>query len=173
MGELAGLSRAERLGVLRARMAELGGGAPEPAQVGPEVIRVMDALARALPDGGLARRAVTEITDCPALIIELISYATAGGGRVAVVGWPELSLAGVVEHGRPGNVILVPEPGPDPLGIIAVLVDGLDLVIAHWPSPVELTPARARPLLGKLRSGTAALVLVGARVAAPVARIDA
>lgn len=90
-----------------------------------------------------------------------------------MVGWSELSLAGVVESGRLEKVIIVPEPGSDPLGVIGGLVEGLDLVVARWAVPVELSPVRARPMLGKLRGGVAALVLVGARVSAPNARIQA
>lgn len=139
-----------------------------------EVIEVGDELSRILPGGGLLRRHHTRLSDCPALVIELIAHCTARGGHVAVLGWPELSYAGVVESGgRLGNIIVVPEPGPEPLSISAVLVEGLDLVIHRFVTRVEITPTRARPLLAKLRSGTAALVLVGAEVAAPAALIDA
>lgn len=172
-GGLAGLSRAGRVEALRARMAELGDGVPGAPRVFPEVIPVMEPLAGLLPGGGLARRAVTDLADCPALIVELISHATAGGGHVAVVGWPELSLAGVAGAGRLENIVVVPDPGTDALEVVAVLVDGLDLVVARWPTPFELPPTRTRPLLGRVRSGTAALVLVGVRLAGAVARIDA
>lgn len=179
MGEvegLAGLGRADRITLLRSRMAELGGAAEvgqEQVVAAPEVLSVPSELAQLLPGGGLMRRAVTEVADCPALIIELISHATAGGGHVGVAGWPELSLAGVVDGGDLDRVITVPDPGADPLGVIAVLVEGLDLVIARWSAPIELSPVRARPLLAKLRGGAASLVLVGARVSAPALRIDA
>ena len=176
MDDLAGLSRAEQVELLRSRMAAIGGGqgsVPQPVVEEPEVIRTPSDLARALPGGGLARRAVTEVADCPALIVELIAQATAAGGHVGLVGWPELSLAGVVDTGRLGHIIAVPDPGVDPLGIIGVLVEGLDLVVARWAVPLELSPVRARPLLGKLRGGQAALVLVGATVPSPHVRIDA
>lgn len=176
VGDLSGLDKAERVELLRSRMAALGGGhdtVPQPAAIDSEVLKTPPELAEVLPGGGLARRAVTEVSDCPALIVELISQATARGGHVGVVGWPELSLAGVVESGRLEKVIIVPEPGNDPLGVIGGLVEGLDLVVARWAIPTELSPVRARPMLGKLRGGVAALVLVGARVSAPSARIQA
>lgn len=173
MDDLSGLSRAEQVELLRSRISALGGGTPEISPGAPEVIRTPSELARALPGGGLARRAVTEVSDCPALIVELIAQATATGGHVGVVGWPELSLAGVVEEGHLDHVIVVPDPGSDPLGIVGVLVEGLDLVVARWAVPLELSPVRVRPLLGRLRGGVAALVLVGARVPSPHARIDA
>ena len=176
MDDLADLSRAEQVALLRSRMAAIGGGAgiASPAVVEePDVIRTPSDLARVLPGGGLARRAVTEVADCPALVVELVSQVTAAGGHVGIVGWPELSLAGVVDSGRLEYIIVVPDPGVDPLGIVGVLVEGLDLVVARWPAPLELSPVRARPLLGKLRGGRAALVLVGASVPSPHARIDA
>lgn len=173
MGDLAGLSRAEQVDLLRSRMAALGGGVPQSAVGESEVIATPSDLSSVLPGGGLARRVVTEVSDCPALVVELIAQVTAAGGHVGVVGWPELSFAGVVERGCLENIITVPDPGADPFGILGVLVEGLDLVVARWGAPLELSPVRARPLLGKLRGGQAALVLVGARVPAPHMRIDA
>lgn len=171
--DLSGLDRVEQVELLRSRMAALGGAVEQPVVDEPDIIPTPSDPARALPGGGLARRAVTQVADCPALIVELIAQATAGGGHVGLVGWPELSLAGVVDTGNLDHVIAVPDPGIDPLGIIGVLVEGLDLVIARWQAPLELSPVRARPLLGKLRGGAAALVLVGATVPSPHARIDA
>lgn len=176
VADLSGLDRARQVELLRSRMLAMGGGpAPVPAAGGGgvEVLPVPAELAEVLPDGGLVRRAVAEVSDCPALIVELITQATAQGGHVGVVGWPELSLAGVVEGGDLERIIVVPEPGSDPLGVLGVLVEGLDLVIAHWSVPVELNPARIRPLLARLREGVAALVLVGARTVSPALRLDA
>lgn len=174
--DLSGLDRAGRVDLLRSRMAAIGGGqgaAPQPDMASPDVLPVHPELAKVLPGGGLERRAVTEVSDCPALIVELIGQVTARGGHVGVVGWPELSLAGVVESGRLDNVITVPDPGTDPLGIVGILVEGLDLVVARWAAPLELSPVRARPLLARLRGGVAALVLVGARIPSPAVRIGA
>lgn len=162
--ELAGLSRGERIELLRSRM-----GAPKLSTT--SILQAPPELGQLLPQGGLARQAVTEIADCPALIVELISHTTAAGGHVGVVGWPELSLAGVSEQGNLDRVIVVPDPGVDPLGVAAVLVEGLDLVIVR--STGQLSPVRARPLLAKLRGGSAALVFVGVQIASPAARIGA
>lgn len=174
--DLSGLDRAGRVDLLRSRMAAIGGGrgaVPQPDMASTDVLPVHPELAKVLPGGGLERRAVTEVSDCPALIVELIGQVTARGGHVGVVGWPELSLAGVVESGRLDNVITVPDPGTDPLGIVGILVEGLDLVVARWAAPLELSPVRARPLLARLRGGVAALVLVGARIPSPAVRIGA
>lgn len=165
--KLEGLSRDERIAALRSRMESIEGArAPE---IRHDVLSV-GQLDRVLPGGGLARQAVTEVSDCPALVIELIREVSAGGGHVGVVGWPELSFADVESLDR---VIVVPEPGADPLGVVSVLVEGLDLVVWRSSVPLNLSPVRARPLLGRLRKGHACLVLVNAHVQSPAARLDA
>lgn len=119
---------------------------------------------------GLPRRAVTEVGDSPALIVEIIRHVSAAGGHVGVVGWPELSYAGL-EH--LDKIIAVPDPGSDPLGIASVLVEGLDLVVCRSAVEMNLSPVRARPVTGRLRVGVAALVMVGWKVPSPALRIEA
>lgn len=165
--KLAG-DKASQVAFLRAQMSKI---APAAAQRSPgsgpavgfeaeDILEVPGPLARVLPGGGLARRQVTELNDCPALAAELVAQVSAGGGFVAVVGWVELSLAQLVDEGDVGRVITVPDPGPEPWQVTAVLLEGMDLVIHHG-APGELTPTRARPVLAKLRGGHAALVTVG------------
>lgn len=166
--DLAGLSRLERIDELRSRMRAVTG--TEQSVRGEEVLADEEnSLDVGLPLP-LPRQAITEVSDCPALIIELISQVTAAGGHVGVVGWPDLSFAGI-EHLN--QIIAVPDAGPDPLGITSVLVEGLDLVIHRNPAPLNLSPVRARPLTGRLRKGVAALVLVGLSAPSPALRIDA
>lgn len=151
-------------------MVQIGGGVPD--QIGQPVVADVDVLGMGeqfrflLPGGGLPRRAVTHMSDCPALVVEMLLATTEAGGHAGVVGWPELSYAALPPESL-DRVIVVPDPGADPLGIAAVLVEGLDLVVYRNPVPLELTPVRARPLLGKLRTGRAALMLVGATVPSP------
>lgn len=151
-------------------MAQIGGGVPE--RVGDavaadaEVLALGEALRPILPGGGLPRRAVTHVSDCPALIVEMLLQVADAGGYAGVVGWPELSYAALAPESL-ARVIAVPDPGVDPLGVAGVLVEGLDLVVFRTPVPLALSPVRARPLLGKLRKGRAALALVGATVPSP------
>src|SRR5699024_1276881 len=85
---------------------------------------------------------------------------------------PELRLAQVVESGDLARVVPSPEPGADPWSITGVLVEGMDVVFHHG-APVELSPARARPILARRRAGQAALVTVGARLPGTALRVDA
>ncbi len=131
---------------------------------------VGESLRMLFPGGGLPRRAVSHVSDTPALVVELIAQVAAKGGFCGVVGWPELSYAGVPAEDA-GRVVAVPEPGIDPLGVAGVLAEGLDLVVLHTPQRLELSPVRARPLLARLRQGRAALVAVGTRVPSPALEV--
>lgn len=163
--DLSGLDRLGQIDELRARMQAVTGVVPE-KQSAPEEDDALDVgLPLCIP-----RRAVTEISDCPALVVDLLAKVTAAGGHVGIVGWPQLSLA-AIEH--LDKVIAVPDPGPDPLGITSVLVEGLDLVVHHSAVELNLSPVRARPLTGRLRGGEAALLLVGLHAPSPALRIDA
>ena len=106
------------------------------------------------------------MSDTPALVAEMLLHVVEAGGHAGVVGWPELSYAGI-DPKYLGRIIAVPDPGVDPLGVAAVLTEGLDLVVYRSPVALALSPVRCRPLLGKLRKGRAALMMVGATVPSP------
>ena len=135
-----------------------------------DVVGVPAGIAMKLPAGGLVRRQAVDCSDCPGLVIELIAHISASGARVAVVGWPQLSLAQVAESGDLSRIIVVPDPGAQPWDITAVLVEGLDLVIHYGPAP---RGAQARALQAKLRRGRAALLTVGGRLPGSAASIYA
>lgn len=157
-----------RIAALRAQIEKLEGahkvGAVDTAGSSVrELVALPGRWAQLLPGGGLARRAVTELNDCAALAAQLLTDVTAAGGFVAVVGWPELSWAQVVAEGNPRRAVAVPDPGPNPWLATTALVEGMDVVI-HRGAPGELSPTRARPLLAKLRAGTAALLCIGPHI---------
>ena len=149
--------RLAQIAELRARMEEMGATVPRRA--------VIELLA-GVP--GLPRRAVTSMNDCPALAVELIAHASDSDAFVAVVGWPELVLTSALEgRGSADNVLVIPDPGPDPLHVVGLLAEHMDLVIYRTAAAVAVSPTRARPLMAKLREGTAALVTVGTRLPSP------
>lgn len=167
---LHGLSRDEKVAALRSRMAHLGGEVPAEVVSHADVVPVGEALRALIPLGGVPRRAVTQVSDTPSLVVELIEAVTAEGGFAAVVGWPELSYAGVTHLSR---VVAVPDPGVDPLGVAGVLAEGLDLVVYRTPVELTLSPTQARPLLAKVRAGRAAVVMCGTQVPSPALRLTA
>ncbi|WP_230471811.1 hypothetical protein [Corynebacterium fournieri] len=159
-------SRADQIAELRARMAAIGGEVPQQVVEDTETLVVKGGLSLVLPNAGLPRRAVTHVSDTPALIVELIGQVVAAGGRAGVVGWPELSYAGI-EQDALERVVAVPDAGLDDLSVAGVLAEGLDLVVMRTRSPLQLTPVRARPLLARIRKGQAALVCVNVHVPSP------
>ncbi|WP_080796407.1 hypothetical protein [Corynebacterium pacaense] len=180
--DLAQLGRAERIEVLRSRMSSMGAaalkldapaGGVSDSQVAPgDVVAAPGAVADLFPGGGLMRRQVTVMGEQPLLVLDFLTRVTASGGCAAVVGWRDLGLAGLVGAGGVcDNLIVIPDPGPEPLNVAAVLCEGLDLVVYRGPE-IMLSPSRARPLLGKLRKGAAALLMVGTQVASPAARVE-
>ena len=154
---VAGLSRSDRVAMLRTRMRAMERGPEE------ELVDTLPGLARLLPAGGLARRQVVHCANCPALVVELICHLTARGGYVGVVGWPDLLLAQVAEEGAIERVVTVPDPGLESWMVAGVLAEGLDLVVHHGP-PGEVSLTKARPVLAKVRSGRAAVLTVGTRL---------
>lgn len=180
---LTGMDRAERIRALRSQMSAMGaavpqlGEGPEQAQLKPppkeSIVAVPEIFSGFLPGGGLPRRSVTLLQDQPLLVAELLSHITAGGGYAAMIGWKEFSYAGVIAAGGVHeNIIAIPDPGAEPLSVVAVLCEGLDLVIYRGPE-ITLSPVRARPLLGRLRKGTATLLMVGTRVQTPAVTVEA
>ncbi|EEI28410.1 hypothetical protein HMPREF0294_0174 [Corynebacterium glucuronolyticum ATCC 51867] len=148
--------RLAQIAELRARMEAMGATVP-----GHAVIELLAGVP------GLPRRAVTSMNECPALAVELIAQASGSGLFVAVVGWPELVLTSALEgHGAADNVLIIPDPGPDPLHVVGLLAEHMDLVMYHTAA-VTVSPTRARPLMAKVREGTAALVTVGTRLPSP------
>ena len=159
-------SRADQIAELRARMAAIGGEVPQRVVEDAETLAVAGSLSLVLPNGGLPRRAVTHVSDTPALIVELIGQVAQAGGRAGVVGWPELSYASI-DADAMERVVAVPDAGLDDLSVAGVLAEGLDLVVLRTRSPFQLTPVRARPLLARIRKGQAALVCVNVEVPSP------
>ena len=80
--------------------------------------------------------------------------------EAAVVGMPGFGVLAAAEMGVDLDRLgLIPDPGPDVLQVLSVLVDGLD-VIATVP-PAILPPARQRVLTGRLRERGAVLLVLG------------
>lgn len=166
------LSKAEQIAQLRAQLAELDGGAAQEPIGGEGVVSLSAELARVLPNGGLPRRQVTQVSDTPSLIVEILRQVTEAGGYVAVVGWPELSYAELSEQAL-RRTVAVPEPGMDAMHAAGVLAEGLDVVVLHTRSEIQYTPAQARPLLARVRVGEAAMLCVNATVPSPALRMSA
>lgn len=135
-------------------------------------------LAEHLPGGGVARGQATQISDCPAVLVDVLAHLTAQGMCVAVVDYPRLAIAAVAAAG--GNVerlVLVPDSTPHTAAVLGTLVEGMDVVLfaaggqlgkqggqsgqSGRSSGGSVTPTFARPVEARLRKSECALLVCG------------
>lgn len=99
---------------------------------GPVAGRVLPTrteIATVLPWPGLRRGSTVAVHGSVSLLLALLSEATAEGSWAAVVGLPGIGLVAASESGvEISRLALVPRPGADLVGVIAALLDGVDLV---------------------------------------------
>nr|WP_246098277.1 hypothetical protein [Rhodococcus spelaei] len=182
---LAGLSRQERLDQLRRRMAAVPARgeavAPRPGPEpggdlsgdGRQVLPVPPALASLLPRGGLARGTVVSVSGAGSLLLGLLASVTESGGHAAVIGLPRLGLLSAIEMGAElGRLALIPDPGPDPVEVAAVLLDGIDMVVLGLGG-LAVPPSRARAVVARARSKGSTLVVTDGHWGGAEVRLEA
>lgn len=179
--DLAGLPRQERVEQLRRRMAAVPARGEvvatrqdrAPGVAERPVLPVPGPLAGLLPGGGLPRGSVVTVSGSGSLLVGLLAAVTASGGHAAVIGHPRLGLLAAAEMGADlGRLAMIPNPGPDPVEVAAVLLDGLDLVVLGLGG-VAVPPSRARAVVARARSKGATLVVTGGRWSGAEIRLDA
>lgn len=154
--------RAATIARLRGKIAavERSGPADRP----PPVVAAPSAVEEATAEGlaGLARPGTVGVLDgSPTALLGLLARVTAAGGHAAIVGLPQLGLAAAAEMGAVlDRLVWIPDPGPDPLAVTAVLVDGMALVVLD-PAGAALAPSRTRAITARVRRGPGALVVAG------------
>ncbi|GAA5067647.1 hypothetical protein [Nocardia callitridis] len=132
---------------------------PLDAESSGQTVSVPSALAGLLPDRGLARGSVVAYRGASSLLAGLLAAVTADGGHAAVIGMPRLGLLAAVEMGAHlPRLAVVADPGPDPVEVASVLLDGLDLVVLSLRG-AAVPPARTRVLAARARSKGATLVV--------------
>lgn len=150
------VSKLERLTELRRQLAVVPA-----AEVHPEPLPVPATIAQLLPPSGLPRGSVVVYSGAHCLLAGLLAATTDHGDHAAVVGLPRLGLLAVAEMGAAlGRLAVIPHPGPDPVHIASVLLDGMDLVVLDVGGAA--VPAnRAQVLSARARSHAATLVVTG------------
>jgi hypothetical protein len=146
-----------------ATLAERLRGGAGPAAVLTErgaenIVPVLSPLAPLFPGGGLRRGSTAAVHGSASLLLALLAGASRAGSWCAAVGLPTLGAVAAAEAGVVlSRFALVPNPGSDLGGVVAALVDGMDVVAVG--EPARLHAAEVRRLVARARQrGT---VLVG------------
>lgn len=143
-------------GVPVAGVAAGPGGSP----VAGRVLPTRTELATVLPWSGLRRGSTVAVRGSVSLLLALLSEATSDGSWAAVVGLPGLGVLAAAEIGvEVGRLAMVPRPGGDPAGVIAALLDGVDLVAVG--EAVRLSDSDARRLSARARHRGSVLLPMG------------
>jgi hypothetical protein len=135
---------------------------PEPAR-DPErsLLPVAGPLTGLLPWGGLRRGSTVSVHGSTALLLALVAEASRSGSWCALVGLPGVGLAAADEAGLDlARTAVVPRPGPRSAGVVAALVDGVDVVVLGGASAWRAGDRQR--LTARVRQKGAVLVPVGA-----------
>ncbi|MFT3899487.1 MAG: hypothetical protein QM728_04465 [Gordonia sp. (in: high G+C Gram-positive bacteria)] len=137
------------------------------------VLAVPATLAELFPHGGLARGSVVSAAGSGSLLLSLIAASSAAGAQVAVVGLGRLSMLAAAEMGADlSRVVLVADPGTDPLQIATILLDGMDLVVLNLRG-LSVPPSRAKVLAARARRNSTVLLVVDGRWPGAAAHLSA
>ncbi|KZF00770.1 hypothetical protein A2J04_11085 [Rhodococcus sp. EPR-279] len=137
------------------------------------VLPVPSALIDVLPHGGLVRGTVASVSGAGSLLIGLVAAVTGAGGHVAVIGQPRFGVLAAVEMGAQlSKLALIPDPGPDPVEVAAILLDGVDLVVLGLGG-MSVSPTRARAVVARARSKGSTLLVTDGHWDGAELRLDA
>jgi hypothetical protein len=125
-----------------------------------QVLPVRPSLVPLLPWGGLRRGSTVAVGGSASLLFALLAEASEGGAWCAVVGLPGLGAVAAAEAGvATERLALVPSPGSDIAGVVAALVDGMDVVVVGGTA--RLSGTDGRRLAARARQRGAVLVPYG------------
>lgn len=175
-------SRAEQVERLRLKIAEMSGGpsvvrhpaasSPRSSSTGKPLPEPVDLPSDQLPVR-LPRGSVAVLSGARSLTLRLVAEVTAAGGHAAIVGQPEMGLLAAVQMGADlDRLAVIPDPGPDPVEVAAVLMDGLDLV-ALGLGGRRVPAGRARAVTARARQRECTLLVSGGDWPGAAARLDA
>lgn len=167
----------QKMRQIEAKSAAVGEGASQ-IKESVRVAPMPQWLAGHLPGGGVARGQATQISDCPAVLVDVLAHLTAQGMCVAVVDYPRLAIAAVAAAG--GDVerlVLVPDSAPHTAAVLGTLIEGMDVVLfaaggqggqsvqsvqgARGMQRGAVPPTFARPVEARLRKSECALLVCG------------
>jgi hypothetical protein len=155
-------TRAEQLESLRQRMASMSGSRLAHEELLPDSesqLALPPWLADLLPP--LPRGTVAVLSGARSLLLSMVAAVTAAGGNAAIVGQPDIGLLAAAEMGADlSRLAVIPDPGTDPVEVVAVLVDGMDLVVLGLGG-CRVPQTRARAVVARARNKGCTLLVTG------------
>lgn len=127
-----------------------------------DAVGVVPALQQVVPGGGLRRGSVVCVSGggAASLGLALLAGASSAGSWCAVLGMPDFGVAAAVGMGvDTERLLLIDEPGARWGEALAMVVDGVDMVLA---SPPRHGYSSMRRLSAVVRRHGCVLVVVGA-----------
>ena len=121
----------------------------------------------------LPKGTVAGLSGVRSLPLQMVAAATAAGEHAAIVGHPDIGLLAAVEMGADlSRLAVIPDPGPDPVEVAAILLDGLDLVVLALGGR-SVPMSRARAVTARARQKKCTLLITGGDWQGASARLDA
>ncbi|WP_238152702.1 hypothetical protein [Kribbella speibonae] len=118
------------------------------------------AVGELLAGASLRGGSVYSVRGSAALVMALMAGPSAEGAWCGVVGVPSFGAEAARGLGVDlERLVLVPDPGPEWLSVVAALVDALTVVVVRPPG--EVTPGEASRLAARLRTRGAMLIAYG------------
>ena len=147
-------------------------GAPAPAPTRPCLL-LPEHLQPAFPPAGLPRGSTVELLGARGPAISMVAAVTRAGGSVAIIDTPAFGLLAAHEQGAElARIAFIPEAGADPIAIVSVLTEGIDLIV--WtPGRSTFTPSVERGLAARLRTKHSTLLALGPGLRRPDYRLEA
>lgn len=137
---------------------------PEPTAPQPGVLSDLERPPLPVPPElerllghGLRRGSTVAVLGSTSLALALLAPASTHGSWASVVGQPSIGLLAAAEAGVVlDRLALVPQPGPDAPGVLAALLDGMDIVLVG--PRAGLADADRRRLMARARERGSVLV---------------
>jgi hypothetical protein len=137
---------------------------PAPHPEDADLLPVLPALAGLLPGAGLRRGSVVTLDQAGALALALTAGVSAAGGWCAWVDLPECGVLAAAGMGvDPDRLLLVDRTGPHWAEVVAVLLDGVEMVLTRPPARPSASMARRLAAVARRRGGV--LVALGEHAA--------
>lgn len=125
-----------------------------------DLLPVLPALGKLLPDGALRRGQVVTTGDWGLLSLALAAGAVAAGAWCAVAGVPHAGISAAADAGLdPARLLLIGDLGQNWPQVVASLLDGCDLVLLRPPE--EPSAQTRRKLEATVRRHSAVLLVAG------------